>query len=289
MNKAFKVVWNSLRRQFVVVNETQMSRKKRKSTLVMTALASSVLAASVANAAFINNTVTGVASDFTSAEDKSSGELSNSIANEKDGGYAIETTTAGAVTFYHPKNVTLTSDKGGINTIGAGSALYLGVDSENYEEAITDSIIINLTSSADTATANLFAVRASATGENYLAADQIDIKVNGPESSSAAHGIANFEKSTTEIQSLTTSVSSQGANAFGIRSQASSVSLIGDSLTVTAVGKKGYAYSVYSSNTENDSSSVDLTSTGAVSIEATAATTAFGVLGFGGNSTVKGC
>jgi hypothetical protein len=50
MNRAFKVVWNTLRRQFVVVNEFQSSKKKTKSTAAAAAVLSALTLLGAGNA-----------------------------------------------------------------------------------------------------------------------------------------------------------------------------------------------------------------------------------------------
>jgi hypothetical protein len=139
MNRAFKVVWNALRRQFVVVNETQKSKKKSKSVFVMTAVVGSVLAASFANAGSIlnNGTESETTKDFTSVEEFASG---NVISPNY---YAI-VTTDNNTTIYHPANIKIESSWAATYSSGENATLYLGTDPDT-EEAISDSLTANIT------------------------------------------------------------------------------------------------------------------------------------------------
>jgi hypothetical protein len=208
-------------------------------------------AASVANAAYINNTETEFASDFTSTEGYSSGELSNSLAAEKSGGYAIETTTAGAITIYYPESVTLTSDKGGINTDGAKSALYLGLDGAKNDEALTDSVEISVVNKANDSSLNLFGIRTATSAVNNIAADSVNVNVQSTDSAGNLSGTARGANAQTrselnlETEALNITASGDGARAVEnsdstLNIDASSISLKADSATSWALGIATY-------------------------------------------------
>jgi hypothetical protein len=129
MNKAFKVVWNALRRQFVVVNEFQKSKKKAKSRTLLTSL---LIAALIPASAFSATIVLNGA--FTTIGNGSSMDGSSSYPLGTLSAKTWPLATLNATIIYNPTSptdnkISILSNAYGIYS--DNGTVYLGTDVSN--------------------------------------------------------------------------------------------------------------------------------------------------------------
>jgi hypothetical protein len=268
MNKAFKVVWNSLRRQFVVVNEVQKSRSKSHSkSMTLTQVSLAVLAmlgASASYAALDGNATTSDYGFLIKNQQSGVTDYSND-ENIKDGNlagtkYALFSTGSDVETYIFRPELTLTADYYVVVSQSEGIT-HLGTDTNDTPSVANNIFITNV---SETPSVTNYGILTQSSGKSYLTAqNSVQIQTN---SGNSSYGIFNISsKSVTQIQTASLTVNASGSAASSVINKYGTFTLNSDKVSLNSSAKNGLATGISTYYTPGTSTISDATEVSIVS------------------------